>query len=225
MPLGDSLTVGGYGDFTGFTDSYRYSLYASLRSQGASVAFRGHVGSPSNPFGFGAVKPAGVTDEFSHSGVGLLTVDGMRASLDAWMAEAQPDVIVLNIGTNGGSDASYRALVAQIQRNAPKSVIVLGTLTPVRSEAAGTRLLDDVRLDMTLAARALGNASSSDRVFVAEVNGRLLGQQGYPRMTAADYFDDVHMQTSGGTKFANALLPEVAAAVNLINSNPCGTHS
>jgi lysophospholipase L1-like esterase len=223
MPLGDSLTVGGYGDQTGFTDSYRYSLYASLRAQGADVAFRGHVGAPSNPFGFGAVRPPGVT-EFSHSGVGAITVDGVRASVDAWMAEARPDVIVLNIGTNGGDDASFRALVAQIQRNAPKSVIVLGTPTPVRSEATGTRIIDSGRAEITAAARALGNASATDRLLVAEVNGRLLGQQGYPRMTDADFFDDVHMQTSGGTKFANALLPEVSSAVGIIQSNPCGTH-
>jgi hypothetical protein len=223
MPLGDSLTVGGYGDTIGFSDSYRYALYASLRAQGADVAFRGHIGSPSNPFGFGAVRPVGAA-EFSHSGVGGIAVDGLRTNVDSWMAEARPDVIVLNIGTNGGSDASYRALVAQIQRNAPKSVIVLATLTPTRSEAAGTRVLDSWRAEISSTARALGNASTNDRLVVAEVNGRLLGQSGYPRMTDADFFDDVHLQTSGGTKFANALLPEVTTAVGIIQNNPCGTH-
>jgi lysophospholipase L1-like esterase len=224
MPLGDSLTVGGYGDPTGFTDSYRQSLYLSLRNQGADVAFRGHIGAPSNPFGFGAVPPPGVTDEFSHSGVGGFTVDGIRSGVDAWMAEAKPDIVVLNIGTNGGSDASYRALVSQIQRNAPRSVIVLGTLTPVRVEADGSRVIDGFRAEMSTTARALGNASSTDRVIVSEVNGRLLGQQGFPRMTFGDFNDDVHMRTSGGTKFANALLPEVSEAVRLLQSNPCGTH-
>jgi lysophospholipase L1-like esterase len=58
--------------------------------------------------------------------------------------------------------------------------------------------------------RAMGDESNTDRVFTADVTDRLFNQQA---MNASDYWDRTHLESSGGTKFANALYPEVAARV------------
>jgi lysophospholipase L1-like esterase len=209
-PLGDSLTVGGYGDGTGFTDSYRYELFRLLRAGGSSrVVFRGHIGKPGSPQQWGAILPAGVTDEFSHSGLGGATVTDIFKQIDTLAAAAKPDLVVLNIGTNGGTPDEYRQLVARIQQLAPNAAIVMGTLTPGRTEL-DAKATTGFRLALNDAIRALGNASAADKLFVAEVFERMLTDHA---MNRSDFSDDTHLSISGGSKFAKALLPEVTAAI------------
>jgi lysophospholipase L1-like esterase len=197
-------------DSVGFTDSYRYELFRSLRANGSSqVVFRGHIGKPGSPEQWGAILPAGVTDEFSHSGLGGATVTDIFKQIDTLAAAAKPDLVVLNLGTNGGTPDEYRQLVARIQQLAPQAVIVMGTLTPRRPEL-DTKVPVGFRLELNDAIRALGNASATDSLFVAEVFERLLTEQA---MNTSDFSDDAHLSISGGTKFAKALLPEVTAAL------------
>lgn len=209
-PLGDSLTVGGYGDRTGFTDSYRYELYRQLAATGQNIAFRGHIGAPGSSLRWGAVPPAGVTDEFSHSGVGGYSVADMLLDVAAFSNGVRPDVIVLNIGTNGGTPQEIRQLVTRLQQLAPIADIVMGTLTPLASELALRRVVDPERAALNAAIRAIGAESASDRLFTADVTDRLFNQQA---MTASDYWDGTHLEASGGMKFARALYPEVAQRV------------
>jgi lysophospholipase L1-like esterase len=201
-PLGDSLTVGGYGDQVNFSDSYRQALYRQLG--GASrVEFRGHL------TGWGNVRPDAETSDFSHSGTGGATVQD-TIQIAGWVAPGiAPDVIVLNIGTNGGTPAEYQQLVSRLTQLAPNAWIVLSTLTPRRPELNGRQAIG-FRNDLNNTIRAIGNASFSDRLLTAEVFNRMLNEQG---INNGDFVDDTHMAISGGTKFAQALLPEVSQAV------------
>ncbi len=210
-PLGDSLTVGGYGDPVNFTDSYRYELYRQLRAGGADVVFRGHIGL-FGAFGFGAVPPAGTSGEFSHSGVGGYTAGDMLREINTFFPGVRPDVIVLNLGTNASRADDYRALVSRLQVLAPNAYIVLGTLPPRVPELGSRQIIDSGRLATNALIRSIGNASSVDRIFTADVTDRMLNQQA---MSNADFFDDTHLSVSGGTKFGRALQPEVAQAVSL----------
>jgi hypothetical protein len=85
----------------------------------------------------------------------------------------------------------------------------MGTLTPRRPELAGRQPFG-FRADLNNGIRALGNASFSDRLIVADVFNRMLNEQGFGN---ADLFDDTHLMPSGGSKFARALSPEVSQAV------------
>jgi lysophospholipase L1-like esterase len=221
-PLGDSLTVGGYGDPTGFTDSYRYALFSALRAEGITdVDFRGHIGAPGSPLQWGAVAPAGVPGEFSHSGLGGFTVQMINNDLDAMAAVALPDVVVVNLGTNGGTPAEYRELIAHLQRIAPKAVIVMGTLTP-RVPELKSRKPVGFRAELNTVILALGNASDTDRLYTADVFNRMLGDPAANPLSSNDFADETHLSISGGTRFGQALLPEVKAAIAAFRTSPCG---
>ena len=211
-PLGDSLTVGGYGDRAGFTDSYRYELFRQLTTSGKNVVFRGHIGAPGSVLQWGAVPPAGTTGEFSHSGVGGYSVADMVRDLTTFATGLRPDVIVVNLGTNGGKPGEYRQLIARLQQLAPNAYIVMGTLTPRVPELGSRRVVDAERSLLNATIRAIGSESSSDRLFTAEVTERLFNDD---PMTTADFFDDTHLAVSGGTKFGRALTPEVSLAAAL----------
>ncbi len=220
-PLGDSLTVGGYGDPQGFTDAYRYSLYNSLRADGTTdVVFRGHIGAPGSPSQWGAVPPAGVTGEFSHSGLGGFTVSMINNDLDAMAAVALPDIVVVNLGTNGGTPAEYRELIAHLQRAAPRAIIVMGTLTP-RVPELRSKQPAGFRAELNATITALGNASATDRLYTADVFTRMLGDASNA-MTTADFSDETHLSIAGGARFGVALLPEVRTAIAAFRANPCG---
>jgi hypothetical protein len=228
-PIGDSLTVGGYGTGASgasampFQDSFRYELYRKLVAGGfASVQFRGHLGLPNGGGpgapGWGGNLPAGVSDEFSHSGVGGETIPYFNTNIATFasVGPVDPDVIILNIGTNGGTPDELTTLVAKLQRLSPYSVIVVGSLPRRNGETTSTGARDSLRVR----AQALGNASTSDRVMFADVYGSMNTQV----MVAADYADETHYNVSGGTKFANALYPTVLAALNLASSSRCVQH-
>jgi lysophospholipase L1-like esterase len=220
-PLGDSLTVGGYGDPTGFTDSYRYSLFRALRSEGITdVVFRGHIGAPGSPLQWGAVAPSDVPGEFSHSGLGGFTVAMIDKDLDYMAAFALPDIVILNLGTNGGTPTEYRNLVARIQRLAPRAIIVMGTLTP-RVPELSSRKPAGFRADLNATIVALGAASTTDRLYTSDVFNRMLGDSGANLMTPADFADETHLSISGGTRFGQALLPEIREAIAVFRSAPC----
>ncbi len=218
-PLGDSLTVGGYGDPVGFTDSYRYPLVRSLRSEGIrDVVFRGHIGAAGAASNWGAIPLSEEPGEFSHSGTGGASVAAIAAQLETSLPIARPDVIVLNIGTNGGTPEEYRQLVSRLQQLAPAAVIVMGTLSPRFPEVRAKQPFGP-RADINATALALG-ANPDDRLYVADVFTRMLGDTN--GLSAADYADDTHLSVAGGTKFARALLPEVRTAIARFRAAPCG---
>ncbi|BFU44860.1 hypothetical protein KRMM14A1004_30970 [Krasilnikovia sp. MM14-A1004] len=129
MPLGDSITFGA-GSLT--MDSYREDLRQRLTAAGLSVDFVG-----SQVSGHGADR-----DNEGHPG---WIIQQIAAHADQWLATAQPDVVLLQIGTNdmwrkvdvAGAPARLSALIDQIRAARPGAQIFVAKITSAK--AAGTR--------------------------------------------------------------------------------------
>ncbi|MDH4468214.1 MAG: SGNH/GDSL hydrolase family protein [Bacteriovoracaceae bacterium] len=96
MPLGDSLTEGGYnskgndGEWKWYLGpGYREELYHQLTSHGFNVEFVGSV--TDRPSYFLQTQHEG------HSGY---TVSQLNENIDRWLRISSPDIILLMIGTN-----------------------------------------------------------------------------------------------------------------------------
>ena len=105
MPLGDSITDG-----VGGSGGYRAPLYTDLTT--ANYQPFQFVGSLTDNPGSLPTTPVDQTHHEGHSG---FTVGGIAAVRNGWIASANPDVILLHIGTNnfgGDGTASQNAASA-----------------------------------------------------------------------------------------------------------------
>ena len=120
MPLGDSITFG-KGDPA--ENGYRATLQSWLTDTGVPTDF---VGSQLN----------GVTPHEGHPG---WRIAQLTANIDTWMAEARPDVVLLDIGTNdllhhdhlGAAPDRLCTLIDHIVTADPQVRIVLAKLLVV----------------------------------------------------------------------------------------------
>ena len=227
MPLGDSLT-GGSADVDGYGDSYRRSLWQLLRSRGfKDIDFVGNL------------KGDDGTYDGDHSGWGGYTTgpnNGGSANLYAhianfvpqqftlnessgkdWVTFADPDIVLLNIGTNDGEgdpatvDRRLTGLVDVITKRAPTARIIVSSLPPSGGNFA-------IVGHVGVAAQKLA-LTSGGRVFYADVRTRMMlgdAELGAAPFEVGDWHgngDSVHMAPSGGRKFALAWLPAVEAAL------------
>jgi lysophospholipase L1-like esterase len=225
MLTGDSLTSGIYAEYQ-LRDAYRFELYRLFKASGPNVLFRGPrgIGDSNNP----------VDDpNFSHAAAGGWTTAMVQAEINNWVTVGDPDVVVLNIGTNdvgrGGQTAAaweveIRRLVGSIQRKAPNSVIVVSSLTPGLFEARASQV-GTLKAQLNAVIRRIGDELPNDRVLFSDVATRML--TGATKVTDADFApnDATHFSPTGAAKFAQALRPEVTAAVNTSAQNRCGTHT
>ena len=133
MPLGDSITDG----YRRTPDSYRKTLYRHLTGAGLHVDY---VGSGNR--GTGADN-----DNEGHSG---WRIRNIQERIGEWMADARPDIVLLNIGTNDiglGDDirnAPQRlsTLIDTILDQSPSVRIVVAKVgLPPRDAAPGWRPL------------------------------------------------------------------------------------
>ena len=135
MPLGDSIT-----EMRGGTDSYRRTLWDMLVNQsGYSVDFVG---------GQYGVRPTSGDPlhwdyDLDHEGHSGFRADQIRDGLPGWVADADPDVVLLHIGTNdlmqGQSvdDAidEIGDLIDILRANNPNVAIVLAQIIPTFTAA------------------------------------------------------------------------------------------
>jgi hypothetical protein len=92
MPLGDSITRGLICPAPGFIPGgYRTRLYHRLANELFPVEFVGSAND--NPDPGNLPSPA-------HEGHGGWRIDEIEAGIGAWLEAAQPDIILLHIGTN-----------------------------------------------------------------------------------------------------------------------------
>ncbi len=209
MPLGDSMTA--------YPDSYRGPLYQLLYTQSVNVDFVGSVkyepegGGDPDAEGHGGytIGPDSRIDSEGKPG-------NLAANVGKWIPAAKPDVIILTIGTNdmAGSDADkaaapgkLKALVATLQRLAPKAKIVISDLPPSGYYQRGY----PAQVALDAAAKSLGTAKPDDNLFYAPTRDEL---EGIGFDESVDIKEDkTHFTTSGGQKFANALAPTVIDAI------------
>ena len=88
MPLGDSITRG-KGDGNLSVGGYRAFLEDQLAAGGYSFDFVGSL----------VEGPPSLADK-DHEGHGGLRIDQIGAQVQAWLGAADPDVVLLMIGTN-----------------------------------------------------------------------------------------------------------------------------
>ena len=137
MPLGDSITQADADH-----DSYRRSLWKRLTASGARVDFVGsqrrhHRGEPPN------------TDfDMDHEGHWGWRVDEVLERIDGWTENAQPDVVLIHLGTNdliqrqavAGTLEELSALVDALRASHPKIRIVMAQIIPTTTASINKRI-------------------------------------------------------------------------------------
>lgn len=112
MTVGDSLT-GGYGSSDG--QGYRTHLGELLTAAGTTPTWAVRANAP----------------------IGTMTVQDIRAGIDAWITADRPDVILLNIGTNNASgqktgmtgvETAIHDLLNRITVDAPDADVFVATV-------------------------------------------------------------------------------------------------
>ena len=125
MPLGDSITMS-------FSDkpSYRRALWFMLQAENYFVDF---VGSQTEQFG--GPNPYGDFD-LDHEGHGGFRTENILGAADTWAANAQPDVVLLHVGTNDAnqavdpavSAANIGAIIDTLRGRNPNIVVLLALI-------------------------------------------------------------------------------------------------
>jgi lysophospholipase L1-like esterase len=226
MPLGDSLTS--------YPDSYRGPMYRSLQAAGWNVDFVGTM----------TAEPLGGGDP-NHEGHGGYRIgpdperdfEGNAANLadriEGWLTGQNPEVILLNIGTNdigaGGTTAAtaparLTKFVDSLRRLVPGAQVVVGGLPPNGWSDAGKGLVRDaagglvpgtpemVAISAAGASAATAHPGSVQFVPVFE---RLI-TAGFDPTPGLGTSDNTHFSLAGGEQFATALLPETIEALQRV---------
>ncbi|HEV7963665.1 MAG TPA: SGNH/GDSL hydrolase family protein [Actinoplanes sp.] len=180
MPLGDSITWG-VGSST--TSSYRADLWRQLvAGAGLAVDFVGSGQSGSLPD----------TDNEGHSG---WRIEQITASIDGWLAAAQPDVVLLHIGTNdmnqnfdvAGAPGRLGALLDRIAADMPSATVVVAAIVP--------------STDATVNGRVNAFNAAVPGVVAQHANARFADLNS--TITAADMADALHPSDAGYAKMAS----------------------
>ena len=207
MPLGDSITAG--------PGCWRAYLWNLLRNNGyTNLDF---VGSVSDG---GGCSP-GFTYDQNHEGHSGFAITGIADAnqLPPWLTAAQPDVVVMHLGTNdmwGGwipLDRKITALdklITQMRAYKPGIRIVMAKIIPMDADGCTTCMGDVVAFNDAAAQLAVSRSTSQSPIYVANV------WEGFD--VVADTYDRVHPVTSGFIKMADRFYPPVAAAINSVRT-------
>lgn len=128
MPLGDSITQGN----TQY-NSYRRGLWLQLREAGYNVDF---VGSQRSNFEGPAPSPDFDLDHEGHWG---WRVDEILQRLPGWAAVAQPDIVLIHLGTNdiaqnqsiASTTTEVRSLIQTLRTVNPRVQILVAQIIPL----------------------------------------------------------------------------------------------
>ncbi|MFF7729283.1 FG-GAP-like repeat-containing protein [Streptomyces sp. NPDC008001] len=191
MPLGDSIT---YGAGSSTESGYRGELWNRLASHTDHLDF---VGSVQN----------GKLPDLDHEGHWGWKIGGLSSNIDRWLPAAQPNVVLLHIGTNDLND-NYHVdtaprrlgdLIDKITSAAPDVTVLVSSLVP--STTADTQK----RIEQF-------NAVVPQLVAERKAKGRHVGYVDMGAVTTSDLADDLHPKDSGYVKMAEAFYQGVARA-------------
>jgi len=210
MPLGDSLTYG-IGSSTG--DGYRSALRAELAGAGVAVDFVG-----SQRSGAGA-------DPENEGHPGWRT-DNLAGPLRDWLAEARPDVVLLDIGTNDITQrhaadlapARTAGLIDRITRELPQVRVVVAKLLVVGYAAAAFRRYNAALANIVAARRSRVSLADMSRIPARNtVDGVHPTDAGYRQM-AYQWFQALRPVLAGGRSWPAAADPFPLPSVRLAAS-------
>ncbi len=179
MPLGDSNTNAASG-----RKSYRPDLDGVMANAGYDFDF---VGSRSDSTG---------THDGDHEGWSGYTPADIAISLDGWLLQNPPDVVLLHIGTNGlASDivanvAGVEDILNIIDDDDPDATVVLGRII---NRSTHHQLTSD--FNAAIDALAQTRIANGDKIIIVDHEPALV----YPD----DLVDDLHANPVGYEKMAN----------------------
>ncbi|MEU5158880.1 FG-GAP-like repeat-containing protein [Streptomyces sp. NPDC020875] len=200
MPLGDSITLGvGSSTCAGGVgrercEGYRKILRDRLEPHATELDF---VGS----------QQAGSHVDSQHEGHSGWMIDGITENIDNWLVAAKPNVITLHIGTNDinrdhavqDAPARLTRLVDRITTASPATVVLLATIVP-NTNAGKQPLVDAYNAEIRrFVTRAQGEQRKVELVEMGAV-------------VAADLPDNLHPNSAGYQKMADAFFKGLAAA-------------
>ncbi|MDA0577954.1 MAG: SGNH/GDSL hydrolase family protein [Verrucomicrobia bacterium] len=200
MPLGDSMTQG-----TKVYPGYRVLLWKALRAQGMNVNFVGreqrYYMERWGAWGFDA----------DHEGHWGWTAKRLLEELEPLASEAQPDIVLLQIGINdlfGGRRPhaiaeNIEQIIQSLRGANPRVAVLVAQLPPVLDDQSKP-LIPELNREIIGLATRLDSAEA--RVLTVDQ------YSGYD--AAADTYDWLHPNEQGGRKMAerwfSALLPVLA---------------
>jgi len=200
MPLGDSITLGVNG-------GYRNNLYSGLQQNNCGVSY---VGSQYDQW-------TRIADK-DHEGHPQFSIDNIATNANAWMASAQPNIILLMIGTNDTAwwsartaeqiGTSHNALVDQLRTARPNAWIFVASIPPQTSAIIQPNNIDRAVLTQQFNAVVRRNVNArvaaGQRVRFVDVNSVL---------TTADLYDGIHPTEAAHARIAQKFLDEIRIAL------------
>ena len=151
MPIGDSITAGPY---------YRLPLARAVADEGCAVDFVGTFN------GVGDQVPEDAAElDLDHQAVGSATSTEIRAELGGWIADQQPDVALVYLGTNDlyreidrdTTLANLEAIIGELrERNSSVTVLLAQIMPSIDAEA----IVADLNANIGLLADRLDTSAS-----------------------------------------------------------------
>ncbi|WP_344121757.1 FG-GAP-like repeat-containing protein [Streptomyces blastmyceticus] len=183
MPLGDSIT---WGAGSSANSGYRAELWNRLATHADSLDF---VGSERN----------GKLPDPDHEGHWGWNIHGLFANVDRWLPAANPNVVLLHIGTNDMHDNEHvdtaprrlGELVDKITALAPGMTVLVSSLVP-SADAETQKRIEKF------------NAVIPQLVAERQGKGLHVGYVDMSAVTTRDLADDIHPNDNGYLKMAEA---------------------
>ena len=200
MPLGDSITEGEANH-----NSYRRTLWQRLQGAGCKVDLVGSKTGVSSGYRNSPwVSPPNPDFDQDHEGYWDYRVNELLPIVGGKVASAQPDVVLIHLGTNdvlGGQSAAgvageLSAVIDAVRSGKADTYIILAKIIPAATNPSATAALNR-QIDGIVASK---NSATSPVVSVNQAAG----------YSTADNYDGVHPNPNGeaklGNKWADTLL-------------------
>ena len=203
LPMGDSITFGSGG--TANLGGYRSKLYASLTTAGYNVDYIGSL----------TTNSSGIPDQ-DHEGHGGWRIDQLDTNVPAWFGSfADPDVILLHIGTNDFGQAldtpnainRIDALILKMATLRPYAHIIVTNL--MERDAARDTLIQ-AQFNPFIQARVDAHAAAGRRVTFLDMRSAV---------PLSDMPDQLHPNQVGYDKMADAWVPAIQAVIGTLGDS------
>ncbi len=209
MPLGDSITAG--------PGCWRAILWHDLQTNGyTNIDFVGSV--PDGGCNYGYTYDG---DNEGHGGYSATGIANQN-QLPAWLSAANPDIVLMHLGTNdmwGGSIpvssvlAAYTTLIGQMRANNPRMKILVAQIIPMNPPSCPTCAAEVQSLDQAIPGWAAGLTTAQSPIVVVDQ------WTGFDDATDTGG-DGVHPNDTGFAKMAARWYPPLAQVLSGIIPPP-----